>query len=85
MRPSATGRSYLDTSDMVINRDRSAGAIDVRFGAHYGLKSHIAPSPLRAISGSELRLARGGPIDETMLGLETGTTPAHPSPKMQPA
>lgn len=39
---------------MAINRDRPAGAIDVRFGAHYGLKSDIAPSPLGPISDISL-------------------------------
>jgi hypothetical protein len=35
-------------SSIVISRQ---GAIDVRFGADYGLKSDIAPSPLGATSG----------------------------------
>jgi hypothetical protein len=29
------GRSYLDTNDIVISHDRSAGVINVRFEAHY--------------------------------------------------
>jgi hypothetical protein len=49
MRPSATRQELSGHRDMVINRHRSAGAINVRFGAHYGLKSDIAPSALRVI------------------------------------
>jgi hypothetical protein len=61
-----------DSSWTHIEAPAMPGRGNVRFAPKIGQWRRTKACPPWAISGSELRLARGGPIDETMLGSGLG-------------